>query len=142
MRREVPSAHSAPETAILCEPFYLGFLDQSTPQLSTLHPVLRPSPRLGSLCITNYSYVAPSWLFTLRQYQMRLPHFILVDRCLPLELQLSDNPVHCSIGQLCVGYLSEHVYNFCIYGSLPPSSERTIRDCVISVSHVPAATSL
>lgn len=37
-------------------------------------------------------------------------------KCLPVELQLNDNPVRCSIDQLC-GYLSEHVYNFCIYGS-------------------------
>lgn len=47
-------------------------------------------------------------------------------RQMPLELQLIDNPVHCSIDQIMCEYLSEHVYNFCIYVSLPPLKEQSV----------------
>lgn len=49
--------------------------------------------------------------FHIKSNQMRCHISFFQTKCLPVELQLNDNPVRCSIDQLC-GYLSDHVYNF------------------------------
>lgn len=48
---------------------------------------------------------------------MWLPHLILTDRRLPLELQLSDSPVHCSLDPSCVA-IEVNMFTIFVYMGL------------------------